>query len=802
MAVDTKINLYNGKAEQFSGEILSLSGCTYIYGNLTVENGATLSILPNAGTGKVLTSNSGGTATWQTSSGGAVTGATNGLSLSGKNVCLGGLLTNNVVIGATGSTNNFSILGLHVCQCMNNATDCYRLDVNMPIHNPWSYNTFGMSQCCAYIRTASCDFLGKLSFTGDTFNLDFRIGTIRDYGSHSGLTYASDYSSTFVNNSLVSKYYVDNKINTLGWSNASNCSTALGCGTPVSTCYICANTLYGVCAGATLCPGGGYGNVAVGTCALKLTIYGNNNVAVGICALNSNTGGAGGVCGSSNIAIGTEALYANTNGFNNIAINYQALCSNLTGCHNIAIGCQALCSNLTGCHNIAIGTGQVLGSITTGCGNIAIGNCALNCASTTSNQIAIGNNAMSGGIGSSAGIENVGIGTEVLMGNFYNSSYNTAVGNCTLRNSQCYGKNTAIGWGALYNTYTGCGNVAIGYMAGFVGNNNNKLYIANNSGNTLIYGDFAASAVTLNSSVCIGVTPANGTCSDSILVWNSGSKLIKKVPYSSGGTSSAGIGWSNATNGSTVAGCSTILSGGSLCENTIFGVSAGVNITTGKGNTAIGWQTLNQMTCGCCNVAIGYSSLQNNINGSYNVAIGSCAGLAQISGCSSIFIGHEAGVHETRGCRLYISNSCTVNPLIYGEFDNNLLKINGRLVVTGCTCSNNFIENGVCLQNKYLSITSNIIVKTGTTYAVQACDCGRILEFTNTGATSIFLPTGLTSGFQIDITNVGGGNKTFCACTNSNLHSLSSKVILAGAYNMAGVYQRCTNHWVIAGNLC
>lgn len=65
MAIDTKPNLSNEKFEQFSGETLSLSGTTEIYGKFHVADSAILSISPNAGAGRVLTSDGLGHATWQ-----------------------------------------------------------------------------------------------------------------------------------------------------------------------------------------------------------------------------------------------------------------------------------------------------------------------------------------------------------------------------------------------------------------------------------------------------------------------------------------------------------------------------------------------------------------------------------------------------------------------------------------------------------------------------------------------------------------------------------------------------------------
>jgi hypothetical protein len=45
-----------------------------------------------------------------------------------------------------------------------------------------------------------------------TFNLGFGCGIVTDTGAGRGLEYAGEYSGSFVNDSLVSKYYVDNKI--------------------------------------------------------------------------------------------------------------------------------------------------------------------------------------------------------------------------------------------------------------------------------------------------------------------------------------------------------------------------------------------------------------------------------------------------------------------------------------------------------------------------------------------------------------------------------------------------------------
>lgn len=54
-------------------------------------------------------------------------------------------------------------------------------------------------------------------------------------------------------------------------------------------------------------------------------------------------------------------------------------------------------------------------------------------------------------------------------------------------------------------------------------------------------------------------------------------------------------------------------------------------------------------------------------------------GYGNTTGGGNVLIGYEAGYGETGSNKLYIDNTSTTSPLIYGEFDNDLVKINGTL---------------------------------------------------------------------------------------------------------------------------
>ena len=50
-----------------------------------------------------------------------------------------------------------------------------------------------------------------------------------------------------------------------------------------------------------------------------------------------------------------------------------------------------------------------------------------------------------------------------------------------------------------------------------------------------------------------------------------------------------------------------------------------------------------------------------------------------MNGAGNVYLGNYTGANATGNNKLYIDNSSTASPLIYGEFDNNILTINGKV---------------------------------------------------------------------------------------------------------------------------
>ena len=98
----------------------------------------------------------------------------------------------------------------------------------------------------------------------------------------------------------------------------------------------------------------------------------------------------------------------------------------------------------------------------------------------------------------------------------------------------------------------------------------------------------------------------------------------------------------------------------------------------GKNNSAFGYKVLDKLTSGANNTAVGQGALYSNKSGSSNTALGVQAGY-KATGKLNVFIGYKAGFSEKKSNKLYIDNSSTSSPLIYGDFLKNTLTVNGKM---------------------------------------------------------------------------------------------------------------------------
>lgn len=116
-------------------------------------------------------------------------------------------------------------------------------------------------------------------------------------------------------------------------------------------------------------------------------------------------------------------------------------------------------------------------------------------------------------------------------------------------------------------------------------------------------------------------------------------------------------------------------------NNTNIGLYTGLSNTTGMGNTNIGAGAGSDANSVSNNVNIGYQAGHENLTGENNTIIGTMAGMTG-AGSGKVLIGFNAGLTDTLDNVLYIDNSNTTAPLIFGDFANDTVRVNGSLQVT------------------------------------------------------------------------------------------------------------------------
>lgn len=208
---------------------------------------------------------------------------------------------------------------------------------------------------------------------------------------------------------------------------------------------------------------------------------------------------------------------------------------------------------------------------------------------------------------------------------------NTAFGGQVLLNNTTGNGNLGLGISPLLNNTTGSFNIGIGYLA-LSENKAGTGGIAIGSGAMTNFNN--STTPFTNTNIAIGTSALEG---------------------SSNAASNTGL------------------------NNTVVGNETMKKNTSGSSNCSLGAVTLRNNTTGFDNIAIGHGALFSNISGNNNTAVGGSAGYNSI-GNGNVFLGSHAGSDETGNNKLYIhnTNGDANTALLYGEFDNKMIRLNGR----------------------------------------------------------------------------------------------------------------------------
>jgi trimeric autotransporter adhesin len=316
-----------------------------------------------------------------------------------------------------------------------------------------------------------------------------------------------------------------------------------------------------------------------------------------------------------NYFIGHNSGQAITSGLYNSTLGYESGKGLTEGSNNVLIGYQSGIGTVGGGSNVFIGT-QAGFTNTSGNYNIELGRQA-GYYSTASSNIFLGDLTA---YWNTSGDQNVMIGDW--------AGYHNTEGF----------QNVFLGAEAGWFNKTGSNNIFMGFESGYHNDSgNDNIAIGNKAGTNNLTGTY---------NVMIG-SDAGYT--------NTAGDFNTMIGYKAGEQTTADYG-------------------------TMLGYLAGNSTTSGLSQTMLGYMA-GSLNTGSFNTYVGTLAGGNNASGSFNTYVGLAAG-KDAPGSNNVFIGKWAGWAEAGSDKLIIENNYSDpdnlnNALIYGDFVNNYLKVNG-----------------------------------------------------------------------------------------------------------------------------
>jgi hypothetical protein len=145
----------------------------------------------------------------------------------------------------------------------------------------------------------------------------------------------------------------------------------------------------------------------------------------------------------------------------------------------------------------------------------------------------------------------------------------------------------------------------------------------------------------------------------------------------------------------------------------------------------------------------------------------------------------------------YVNTGTAVSPVWsrinvdWVRTSNDIAYTSGNVSTTGALTGGNSSTSSIS------GFVANINTQSGTTYSIDATDNGKVIQTTGASAITISIPTGLPTGFNCTVVQMGAGQITFSG-TYLNRTGFTKS---ASQYSVISILNLGSNNYLVTGEM-
>ena len=155
-------------------------------------------------------------------------------------------------------------------------------------------------------------------------------------------------------------------------------------------------------------------------------------------------------------------------------------------------------------------------------------------------------------------------------------------------------------------------------------------------------------------------------------------------------------------------------------------------------------------------------------------------------------------VYQTDGVNGFYVNTGTSASPVWTRINMDWTKTGNDIAYTaGNVSTTGTLTGGNSSTSSISGFGANINTQSGTTYSIDATDNGKVIQTTGATAVTITIPTGLPTGFNCTVVQMGAGQITF----SGTFLNRTGFTKTASQYSIVSILNLGSNNYLVTGEM-